>query len=232
MSSSAVTVTERVQVRPSTRTRKSRRNKMERVRPGETSSAQFVVQPKFPNAGAFDGQVYNVVLSANKSYITSSTVASVGTSFTFQFSDINDYGSWGSVFDTYRIAMVELTFIPTADFNPAPGSTGVGSMGNFVTVVDYDDSAALTSLGQATDYANAMVGTGFQQQRRTLKPHAASALYGGSAFTSYGNVEAPWIDAASSGVPHYGVKSVWTQTGTACRIDVFARYWMQFRNAR
>jgi hypothetical protein len=101
------------------------------------------------------------------------------------------------------------------------------------SVVDYDDNTALASVGAATDYSNCVTCPQSLGVYRHFKPHCANALYGGSVFTSYGNLTSPWIDAASSSVPHYGVKIAASATSSAAQtFDLVIRLHTEWKSTR
>jgi len=132
----------------------------------------------------------------------SSTVPTYGTLTVSFANNCTDYTSLAAVFDQYRIMAVEVVLRAVAN----QSSVNAQSKGFLHTVIDYDDSTALTSLAQAQAYENCISTPVYFSQRRCFKPRVAVATYGSGAFTSFSNMEAPWIDAASSNVTHYGVK--------------------------
>jgi hypothetical protein len=150
------------------------------------------------------GGVYTTrKISIFNSYLTQqSTVATYGAMNWTLSGNVTDYSSLAAVFDQYRILAVEVVFRPAANTSAVYNN----SKGLLSTVLDYDDSTALTAVGQALAYENCISTPMYLAQRRCLKPRVAVAIYGSSAFTSYGNVEAPWIDCASPSVNHYGLK--------------------------
>jgi len=65
---------------------------------------------------------------------------------------------------------------------------------------------------------------------RKWRPHIATAAYSG-VFTSFKNEPSTWIDVASPGVQHYGLKVAADVTSTnSVAIKMFVRVWVQFRN--
>jgi len=101
-------------------------------------------------------------------------------------------------------------------------------------VIDYDDGTALTSANLASAYSNCVVLNPGESCERTFSPHMALAAYGG-AFTSYANVSPQWIDAASTGVQHYGVK-VWVPNCTVGQTllqswDVTIEHYLEMRKS-
>jgi len=108
-----------------------------------------------------------------------------------------------TVFDQYKIMAIAVELSPTLTSQPNSQSVSIPRL---TTAIDYDDANAQPSAFTIRQYDSCIVsppGTGVV---RTFIPHVADALYGGVAFTAYGNVESQWIDAASPGVPHFGLK--------------------------
>jgi len=104
-------------------------------------------------------------------------------------------------------------------------------MGQFVSVIDYDDAVNLTTFASALDYPSAFQSEGYTPHRHVFVPHIAVAAFAGT-FTAYANEEAPWIDCASNTVQHYGVKTAWSGTSAVFLYDVRVRVIVQFRNVR
>jgi len=184
---------------------------------------------KFPSPRCpfIDNLPYNIVQTLNTTTLSSSTI---GTAFgisntTFALLDQNV--QLGAVFDQYRIAMVEVRYVPNSSLNTAPGST----YGILATVVYYDDSSNLPSYAAALDYSNCLETEGYKDHKHVYVPHIAVAAYSG-VFTSFANETAPWLDCSSNGVLHYGTKAAWTQTTNATTYNILQRVWFQFRNVR
>jgi hypothetical protein len=140
----------------------------------------------------------------------------------FTLSALDQSSSLTTVFDQYRIVMIESTFYPQSAAPPN---------GLVTSVIDYDDASTLASVGQALDYSNAMTVIGSVGFTRTFRPHCAVAAYSG-AFTSFANEESPWIDCASASVQHYGIKLASTPTSSVIVYNAINRLWLQFRNVR
>jgi len=146
--------------------------------------------------------------------------------------DILDFSNLAAVFDQYRIDMVEVIMnpqttqgIPTTTFGPPKGQ--------LYSVIDYDDATNLTTTAAADAYANVIVSSVTNPSRRCFKPRVALAVYGG-AFTSFANAADQWIDCASTGVQHYGVKyacDIGTTSNTVS-YDQVVRILVSFRNSR
>lgn len=118
---------------------------------------------------------------------------------------------------------------------PEGSTAAVGVSGMCYTVTDYDDDTtpSVASSNALQQYTNMMMGPPNNGHYRKWKPHVAEALYGGGAFTSYGNIKAPWIDMASPSVKHYGFKafvSTASNTGTVQPFDMTFRMHFECRN--
>jgi len=136
--------------------------------------------------------------------ITSQTYYSAGALPSFgavsiSLAQIDQVITLGNLFDQYRFPQCEVWLTPqvSADISSASGM--------LFSVIDLDDSTALTTVGQAEDYTTCVQSPAHCGHYRHFIPHAAIAAYSG-AFTSFVNVPAPWIDTASINVQHYGVK--------------------------
>lgn len=181
----------------------------------------------FPVVRGVDNQVYTFSQEYKLAAVISSTSSDSFTATAFAVSSLSEISSLTTIFDQYRIKQVEWMCFPRITSEAA--STFVP--GIFCTVVDYDDATALSSVAAALNYQNALTTNGTDGHYRCFTPHCAVAAYSGT-FTSYANVESPWIDAASTGVQHFGVKTAWQQTDAVYTMDVIVRLRTEWRNAR
>jgi hypothetical protein len=180
----------------------------------------------FPPVGRFDNRPWNVIDSfENLTVLTTSTVANTFVGITATLSSLNDYASYASVFDQYRIMGMKCTFMPGS------AQALATTFGHVHSVVDYDDGASITPA-QALDYPNCLVSNLGDTVVRAFKPHVALAAYAGGVFTSFANAEGQWIDCSSTGVVHYGLKVAVNPTVVAVTFDSIVSLWIQFRNPR
>jgi len=139
--------------------------------------------------------------------VTISNTVPTEKNFTFQFTDLPDLVGLASYFDQFCIYCVTVNLTP--DFEGA-GST-LYTFGSVVTAIDYDNVAALGAFAQVESFNSAVVAelASGQSIQRYIKPTVAPALYTtAAAFSGYG-VQRLWIDSASTGVPHYGFRSLY-----------------------
>lgn len=186
--------------------------------------------PRFPDVQRLRlkrDKVYTFEQAYTVADLSGSTTAPVGGAFSPTFGSINDTTAFSMIFDSYRINQVTISFTPVQSAAPS-GGTAPGAM---YTAIDTDDSIAPTSVNDMIGYETLLVvpsGTYFE---RTFTPRVATALYGGSAFTSYGVAQSAWIDCASPTVPHYGLKwLINTSTQTARQWTVIVSVNISFRN--
>jgi len=185
--------------------------------------------------------LYNVVnqVYKMKQVVDFTTIASTATTpafgaFQFKFSDLDQSTVLASLFDQYKLDFVEVIFRPNANIE-AVGSPTSNIMPVLYTAIDYDDANALTTLGQIREYQSCKETRFDKDCHRKIKPRMAIAAYSG-AFTSFANSNAMWIDAASTGVAHFGVKwalsAVLTGQSNLQTWTVEAYYYLSFRQVR
>lgn len=185
--------------------------------------------PAFRNP-RLDNQVYNFVRNLDQGTIFTTSVA-VPTfgNFAVQLANLPSFADFSSLFDQYRFTRIEYWIYSK------PGTTGTTNnlLGSKIcTVIDYDDSTNLTSFAQAQEYQSCIMTTLSDGHYRSLTPHVANAVYAGGVFTSFGNMTSPWIDIASSTVPHYGLKVAAEASQVATEIIAQVRVHIQVRNVR
>lgn len=135
--------------------------------------------------------------------IAATATSTNATSLNFSLSGSSlSAGQW----DQYRLLAVRFTI--------TPDQNSVGLFTNSTTswpqlfcVIDYDDATNLTTVVQAEAYNNCIVLGAGESCERMFKPRMALSAYTG-AFGGFANVADQWIDAASTGVQHYGIKII------------------------
>jgi len=165
--------------------------------------------------------------SVASAFLVSSASVPVLATSSFSVNSLDQVGSLTAVFDQYRITEIEVWLTPRLS-SVTSASANVGML---ASAIDYDDSGTPSSFTALLDYVNAVISSGVEGHYRRWRPHAAIAAYAG-AFTSYANVESPWIDAVSTGVQHYGLKTAITVTDTVYTFDLFFRLHTEWRNIR
>lgn len=180
------------------------------------------------------GQVWRTIKTVETNSVATQQVVAGFNAFGFTLVSLcGDYANLVSVFDQYKIEAIEVVFRPRSNVELV-GTTSTTSNGFLSTVIDYDDATNLTAMQQAQNYDNCITTSVLQPQRRCFRPRVAVAAYSG-AFTSFKNEPAGWIDAASTGVVHYGVKLAidpYVVISAAATYDMFTRALIAFRASR
>jgi hypothetical protein len=164
----------------------------------------------------------------SNSYYAGNSLAVLTPSLT----QLDQASSFQALFDQYRITTVTIQFRPLYPRQSFVPGTDIPPL--IYTVVDYDDGVLPTSPAQLREYQCCAIHE-TDAFVVMFQPHCALAAYSGT-FTSYANVKSPWIDCASSAVPHYGLK-LCVLAGLAGQVHLQAWYLsvkldVEFRNVR
>jgi len=155
---------------------------------------------------------------------SSNTLTETDTAIGFRLVDIPQYASYATIFDQYAIVCVVARIYPiTID------TTSGDVWPRLVSIIDHDD-VNVVSLAASGDYATNIETSGNIGHTRVIFPRAALAAYAG-AFTSYAN-QRTWLDCASTGVYHYGLKWSVDVSSRAIGYAVTCDYYTAFRNNR
>lgn len=158
--------------------------------------------------------------SSNNAYVPGLSLSTI----------VGDYAYYTSIFDQYRINLIETILRPRGNVSTVNASASAS--GFLYSVIDYDDASAVTP-SQALNYDNVVTTSMEQSHRRCFVPHIALGAYSGT-FSSYANVTEQWIDCNSPTVAHYGVKYVCDAgiTGSLQSWDFICRISVSFRGVR
>jgi len=172
-------------------------------------------------------------------FATVPTTTGAPIDLAFSLSDLAQKASWEAVFDQYRIEKVDVHMIPL--WNHIDGhslSAGVNATNPPTHVVfDFDDSTSLASPTAALEYDHVQTIMPYDGLKISFRPKVTPALYAGGAFTGYGVDDSKaWMDIASDGIAHYGVKAWMNPTPATNTISlgwyVYAQYTVSFTNTR
>jgi len=184
--------------------------------------------PMFNNVIARDNRPYTIMQTSGQGIVLQTGNAApsfVGKKWTS--ADILQFSSFASVFDQYKIEFIEVWLEPFGS-GTIPGYNSVGKL---YSVVDYDDANTPTSIASLQQYENCVTTRYTDGHYIKFRPHIAEATYAG-AFTGFLNRPSTWIDVATTGAEHYGVKiGVDTSLSNGdVRIDMVSRITVSFRN--
>jgi hypothetical protein len=143
--------------------------------------------------------------------VSTSTTINAFAGQSFKLSDLSQVSTFSALFDQYRIDMVECWVVPQI---PETGGT-LQSPVDYVTAIDYDDATAPSNYTTVEEYQTVVSSPLSLSHYRKFRPHVAVAVYAGGVFTSFKTEPAGWIDMASTGVEHYGLKIATLTTSVA-----------------
>jgi hypothetical protein len=166
----------------------------------------------------------------DRSALTSSTSVDTLGSYAFRLTDLPEYASYTTIFDQYRFKRVELIFLPGTQ--PALPAATLQRAPSLYTAIDYDDNGTPASVATVLNYANCRLTPPGRKLVVSFKPHCAIGAYNGTNFSNYANSVNQWMDAASSDVYHYGVKTAMPSNNFISNWQVIAAYTIEFRNVR
>lgn len=146
--------------------------------------------------------VYIAEMVAPSTLVTLSSTVPTLAGVNFTVGSINQISSLTNLYDQYRIVRIEVWI----QIEPSASTVNVGQYNatNIATAIDYDSSAAPGSFAGLCDYENSIVSPLIDGHYHSFTPKVAMAAYTG-LFDGYESVEAPWIDASSTTVQHYGL---------------------------
>jgi len=216
----------------SSRERKSGRRGTKDVRPWYTASDIMDISQSFDAVGRVprlklssnaDAQCQITLTFMSNAWLTSSVTVQVRVAQSFQLSSFNSYTNMTTVFDSYKIEMIEAILTPQAATTVAyPLLT---------TVTDFDDASTPGSFANVQDRPNSLTTSGGAGHYHRFRPYVAVALYSG-AFSSFGSEPSQWIDCASPNVQHYGLKAALDVAPSVYTYDLAVRAVVSFRGGQ
>jgi hypothetical protein len=160
-----------------------------------------------------DSRITRIQQWADYGLVTSTSAAEGKYAITTVFTDLPDNANYASAYDQYKIDSVEYHILPMTQ--PSLPGTAPG-YANCIVYHDYDDTTTPVNAAAARQYSNAVILGPGEKHVRKIRPHIAGAATSSAtaSITGARNEPAPWMDATSSSVPHYGLKVVVTQSSS------------------
>jgi hypothetical protein len=191
----------------------------------KTWNIQSMSMPEYNNTLKRDNKVHSFIQSLDfGNVVTTSNTVPTFYSRAFTFNDVQQVTSFTSLFDQYKIDLLEIWFQPEVNL-----TSGAVSNPFWYSVVDYDDATTPTGLNQLQQYTNVIETTFRDGHYMRFQPHVAVAAYSG-AFTSFLNQKSTWIDSASPSVQHYGIKAGMNVTPSTINLHLCVRIHFSCRN--
>lgn len=171
----------------------------------------------------YDAQLDAVLTSEIDNYHTTA-IGATFNSYIFALNLMLNNNEYTGLFDEYRVNLVELWLVPITS---AQGTTIFSTV---YSAIDKDDGNIPVNVQTVAAKQDSIICNGGAGIYHRFIPSVADALYAG-AFTSFGNVPSntKWIDCASPGVQHYGVKMAFAGTAGAITYRVSTKMHCTFK---
>lgn len=170
-------------------------------------------------------EVFHVVEALpNTSFLASSSSVPVYAVTAFSIASVTDISSYTTLFDQYIIRCIEVLIEPQVTETTSAST----SVGDYISVVDLDDNSSPTTYNDLCSYSEVAQSRGTMSHYHRWRPTYAIAAYSG-AFTSYASTDSNWIDCASPGVLHYGIKAASAVSTTTQTYSIQTRLHLSFR---
>ncbi len=188
-------------------------------------SKAFNVQGVRPSVGRVKlTPTITVMMSVTQgSLFQSSTTVPTYASDYLTLASFANYTEYTSLFDQYRIEEIYAWIEPNQSLSTVSAGTG-----EITSAIDLDDANTPTSIAMVQDKQGSITTNMYCGHFHKWKPHMAVAVYSGT-FTSFANAPSGWIDSASPGVQHYGLKFAMTTSAAVTGFSINFRAKVSFR---
>lgn len=183
----------------------------------------------------------NGVLQGNGS----STPSSFNIAVSFAINDLPNWSEFNALFDQFRLNAVlfQIKMISNSDSSTGAG-VNTANYGNYYPTIwyapDHDDQAILT-VAQLKEFEKVRhkVLRPNKECNIMLRPTTLQQVYNSSTTAGYAcNFKKPWLDVATPGIPHYGLKFAIDFEGLNSTLvqgfsfKINAKYFFQCKNTR
>ena len=181
-----------------------------------------------------NNMIYPFRQTISNSAVVSNTTVITQANLSFKLSDLNQYATFTSLFDSYRISKVQLKYIPRTNVD-------IGVNGNTYSTtvfyaIDYDDIGALGSIAALQEFGNCKSISSHKTITITIKPKVSRTIYQAGVASAYEEPKSNvWIDAAYPNVEHYGFRLMFPPVGGAAgavTYDVIKTFWVEFKHVK
>lgn len=145
----------------------------------------------------------------------------------FNLSQLPNHTEFTQLYDQYKIKGVKVKLVPkynSVDIT-SPGST------QLLTVIDYDDANAPTTINDLLQYQNMKMTTSNRIHGRYLVPRSNTEV----SNSGLGVASAPkrqWLDCGYPTVQHHGIKYGVVAPANDTKFDLYITYYLAFKNVR
>jgi hypothetical protein len=169
-----------------------------------------------------ENKPYNLYQTVDFGVVTTtSSGAEVDGASAFNLGQLAQVSTLQALFDQYRLVEVECWLTPTYQ-----NYLGGNSAARFAVAIDYDNSTTV-SFSALLQYANVQDISANSGSYSRFKPHTTLSSVTNNSAANMVNM---WIDCASSGQNHFGLKWACPATNVTYTLNLTIRYHFQFRN--
>lgn len=141
----------------------------------------------------------------SENYFSTGAVGPTLAGLNFQLGQLPNVSEFTNLYDMYRINKVVVKVIPKiSEVGMVLGATNNSAGVQLHSALDFDDSAAPTTVSQLTQYANHKMTRGNQIHTRVFTPKCNLSA-GGVQVASKAY---QWLDVTDTTVPHFGMKLI------------------------
>lgn len=172
--------------------------------------------------------LFKTVRTITFTSFTTSVGGEVDTGYQFTLANLPGYSEFTSLFDSYRITKVEFTLWPTSN---ACNNSQYATPSWYIVTVDFDN-ANVATVAALREVDTAEVCSCHQKKVITFEPRSAGVLAQGAALTGMSeNAPNQWINCATTGVTHYGIKmaALTANANGTFTMDITARVFVEFK---
>jgi len=162
-----------------------------------------------------------------------------GFGFYFKLNDLPNHADFTSLYDMYRIDLIEAIWELTPLVPPALVTKTSNIMPVILAWSDQDDAAPPTTLAAVNNIARVErleLSEANPAIKRSFLPYVALGVFGATTNNAGASVRAGFIDCAFDAVHHFGVKfwvknfNTTTVANTGAGLQVSFRYHLTMRN--
>lgn len=152
--------------------------------------------------------------------------------YTINLNQLPNTTEFSNLFDSYRINKAVFKFIP--NHNSSEYGTTVPPIGNFFTVIDYNDATAPAALADMMEYSTCKIRQGSRIITRVFTPASLDVVSAGAGTASVNPKWKQWLSCTSLDVNHYGLKWAldWNGTATSVTYKVYMTLYFSCKSVK
>lgn len=166
----------------------------------------------------------------NENYFSTGTAGPTLAGLNFRLDSLPNYSEFTALYDQYRINKIVVKIIPkVTEVGMVLGSTGNSAGIQIHSALDFDDSAAPTTVSQLCQYSTYKMTRGHQIHTRVFTPKCELSA---NATANVAPKSYQWLDCDHADIAHYGMKLIipTISSSTIIYYDYSVTAYMSFKN--